>query len=91
MHAALEEGCLACHDPHAGNPGGILVRAQKQVCLDCHDDPSERAGHPAVGADTRCSSCHDPHGADQPQLLRADAFTSAAPGANQSARKSSVQ
>ncbi len=91
VHAALEEGCLACHDPHAGSPGGILVRAQKQVCLDCHDDPSERAGHPATGADTRCSSCHDPHGADQPQLLRADAFTSAAPGAKGGGRTSSVQ
>lgn len=91
VHAALDEGCLSCHGPHGGIEGGMLVRSPRETCLECHDDPAGREGHPAVAEDTRCSSCHDPHASEQPRLLRADAFSAAAPRPKGEARGASLQ
>jgi predicted CXXCH cytochrome family protein len=70
MHAALEEGCLGCHDPHVGLTPGLLKGADAEaVCLECHDDPraDDEVNHGAVSK--RCSSCHQPHASDKANLL----------------------
>ena len=78
VHAALDEGCEACHEPTGsthpakGEKGFRLSGAEKEVCLSCHSETvSESAKfiHTPVALG-RCTGCHDPHGSDYPYLLK---------------------
>jgi predicted CXXCH cytochrome family protein len=74
VHAPVEgEECLACHNPHASRHGGLIRRNVERVCLECHDDLSERArgdgAHGAIASERSCLSCHDPHASDREALL----------------------
>jgi predicted CXXCH cytochrome family protein len=58
VHAAVQMGCLTCHDPHSSDNPGILVKSHYDICLDCHDQVKKSphanagfgmAGHPVGG------------------------------------------
>jgi predicted CXXCH cytochrome family protein len=68
-------GCLACHDAHATDQQFVLKRPINQLCLSCHPNLLQGAGHPVAGHPVAgpkdllrpgrkhsCTSCHEPHG-----------------------------
>lgn len=70
QHTALEQGCTACHDPHAA-PTKYLLKADSvdHLCAACHDIPLQRYAHsPFLSND--CTVCHQPHQANNRMLLR---------------------
>ncbi|SNB47138.1 cytochrome c3 family protein [Geobacter sp. DSM 9736] len=70
VHAPLigKEGCLSCHNPHAGKQKGILKDSMQNLCGSCHQDTMKRQGklmskhEPVAGG--RCTDCHNPHASD---------------------------
>lgn len=74
VHKPVADGqCTACHSPHASNVKGLMSRPEREVCLTCHADVTEKfraskAFHPASAADGKCTICHVPHGSDRPWL-----------------------
>ncbi|MDF1535524.1 MAG: cytochrome c3 family protein [bacterium] len=68
-HAALEEGCDACHDTHTSGQGNLLTTGIPDLCLQCHDE--KRWGkHGDTVLDEECGSCHEPHASSRKGLLR---------------------
>ena len=79
-------GCVACHDPHAGDREFILNQPINQLCVGCHTSLAgvERGhpvgGHPVAapkerrrqGRELNCTSCHDPHGSIHKYMLIGD-------------------
>ncbi|MEW6321098.1 MAG: GSU2203 family decaheme c-type cytochrome [Acidobacteriota bacterium] len=56
---------------------GSLVKAETELCLDCHREQRARlmlsSRHPVREGRMRCNSCHDPHGGQPGQaMLRTD-------------------
>jgi predicted CXXCH cytochrome family protein len=78
-HKSLSKnkGCLNCHDPHASNRLGFLLKKDAPaLCLGCHktDKPSFKRKHMNYAvADSNCGSCHNPHGSAKKGILYADA------------------
>jgi predicted CXXCH cytochrome family protein len=72
VHAAMEEGCSACHDPHSSDFEKLLVSDYKELCASCHDieadEFSETHGRQPVD-ETGCGTCHETHGSDEAKLL----------------------
>jgi len=70
--AVTSDNCSDCHLPHSSRQGKLLVKAEGEMCQECHSDllaDSSLAKHdPAVSG--QCGACHEPHGSDQPHLLR---------------------
>ncbi len=66
-HAAVDDGCMTCHDPH----GGVFVEPQPDLCTNCHDtdDTDFQNKHAGKTNMQKCSFCHNPHGADNENLL----------------------
>lgn len=63
-----KEGCLSCHNPHAGKQKGILKDSMITLCGRCHADTIKRqekslSKHEPI-AEGRCTDCHDPHASD---------------------------
>jgi predicted CXXCH cytochrome family protein len=77
-HKALQQGCTACHNPHAADePGLIKGNDERAVCLGCHKAMQERMSkavsvHPVTANGGRCTSCHAPHQSGRPHLLKGD-------------------
>lgn len=74
-HCAVEDGCLACHEPHASEQPALLRANAAELCLGCHPAikatiDSATVGHDAVLNGERCLHCHDPHASAAPSLLR---------------------
>lgn len=75
VHAPLlEEGCTACHAPHGSDVGGMLLKDQRAVCLDCHEAvvenlPLAESIHGAFGSEQACTHCHLPHASELQGLL----------------------
>lgn len=70
VHAALEEGCNTCHNPHLQED---RARAQT-TCGRCHEFAKDTElaslhGGLSIPAE-RCQVCHPPHASDQDKLLR---------------------
>ncbi|HEX5133206.1 MAG TPA: cytochrome c3 family protein [Candidatus Krumholzibacteria bacterium] len=78
QHAALDEGCEACHDVHDNDMSKLRGPDANELCAGCHEienihthavsgkiDP--RNGEPLV-----CVSCHEVHSADHESLLPFD-------------------
>ncbi len=78
-----QEGCKACHNPHASNYKYQLFNKINKLCKHCHvkfkfvkrNHPVER--HPVKGGRNplnrrkkfNCASCHNPHGSKYKFLL----------------------
>lgn len=72
VHAALKQGCQACHDPHRDDN---LARA-KSSCGRCHDMKKNRELASIHGdlnlPPASCSGCHPAHASDLGKLVRAN-------------------
>ena len=72
-HAAVEEGCGLCHDPHSSDQERLLVSGMNTLCAECHDleedDFKKKHGYQPV-ARLGCGGCHDAHGSNQDKLLK---------------------
>lgn len=73
LHGPLVVGkCSMCHLSHQSKYTGLLVRAEIDLCLDCHDRAATLAkpyhAEAGTGAKT-CGACHDPHSAGNRLLL----------------------
>jgi predicted CXXCH cytochrome family protein len=72
IHDALDEGCLACHDPHGSDQKGVLRKPQLALCGECHDQGAPGKGivvHSPIADDRECTGCHRPHAGPLPRLL----------------------
>jgi predicted CXXCH cytochrome family protein len=70
LHPALEEGCLVCHDPHAGfAPGFLKSQFPHAACVECHDDPLEGKAVIHAPVQKGCSTCHELPASDNAHLL----------------------
>jgi predicted CXXCH cytochrome family protein len=71
LHPALEEGCLVCHDPHAGFAPGLLKgETFRAACVECHDDPLASAKAVHEPASEGCAVCHTPHMSENSRFLK---------------------
>lgn len=70
QHAALDQGCTSCHQPHSSSTKYLLkADSVERLCASCHDIPLKRYAHsPFLQND--CTVCHLPHQADNRMLLR---------------------
>lgn len=69
-----KQGCLSCHNPHAGKVKGLLKEPMLNLCGKCHPDTIQRqeksvAKHEPIKAGA-CSACHDPHSSNSPLLVK---------------------
>lgn len=76
-HAALDDGCQVCHEPHGSHTAKLLKMTGNGLCLQCHTQSS----FPAIGKKVHssqlsggafCYDCHtDVHGSNtDPSLIR---------------------
>ena len=68
-----ENGCVACHSPHAGDDKRLLKGKERHVCGKCHEATFERMetakySHPMKGV--VCNNCHAPHGSNHPAMTK---------------------
>ncbi len=69
-----DNGCIACHSPHAGDDKRLLKGKQRHVCGTCHEATFKRLDtakftHKMNGP---CNDCHAPHGSNHPAMLKAE-------------------
>jgi predicted CXXCH cytochrome family protein len=72
VHAALKQGCLACHVVEQRNDLTFIgqKRSQSMLCLECHKAETFAYTHlPYESA--MCIRCHSPHVSSNAHLLRA--------------------
>ena len=73
VHPALqmENGCVACHSPHASDNEKLLLKPVKDTCVTCHDSviPKNATVLHGPNNDGKCTRCHDPHGSQNATLL----------------------
>jgi predicted CXXCH cytochrome family protein len=59
----VEQGCVACHQPHGGKLGAFLKAEGESLCFRCHDSRlkniSRFVHYPYK--EGNCSTCHLPH------------------------------
>ncbi len=79
VHAALDDGCTACHDLHNNNYKELQGAAGNDLCTTCHDDAKTHAhpvgseyNDPRTGNTLTCASCHEPHSSDHEFMLTFD-------------------
>jgi len=62
-HSSSEVGCNQCHSIHGKRS---LVKAEPQLCLDCHKEIKAKiyypSHHPLREGKIKCSDCHQHHG-----------------------------
>ncbi|MEJ2199442.1 MAG: cytochrome c3 family protein [Desulfuromonadaceae bacterium] len=68
-----ENGCIACHSPHAGDDGRLLKGSDRYVCSTCHLDTFQHydAAHYKHVKTASCADCHAPHGSNFPNMTKA--------------------
>lgn len=67
-----ENGCVACHSPHAGDDARLLKGKERHVCGTCHESTFVRHeeaefSHEKTDA---CTDCHASHGSNHPAMMR---------------------
>ena len=67
-----DNGCMACHSPHAGDDQRLLKGKERHVCRSCHEATFERYQeteykHQMTDA---CNNCHAPHGSNHPAMFK---------------------
>ena len=68
-----DNGCMACHSPHAGDDKRLLKGKERHVCGSCHEATFARHQekdykHQMTDA---CDNCHAPHGSNHPAMFKA--------------------
>ncbi|MFQ6108337.1 MAG: cytochrome c3 family protein [Candidatus Aminicenantales bacterium] len=76
-HAALEEGCQVCHEPHGSSTRKLLKMTGNGLCLQCHTQSNfpaigKKIHSPQLSGGAFCYDCHtDMHGSNtSPNLIR---------------------
>jgi predicted CXXCH cytochrome family protein len=72
VHAALDEGCTVCHDPHVSERDHLLRSEQGELCGSCHDIEDAGLLERHAGSNLSaavCIECHAPHGSANEALL----------------------
>ena len=68
-----DNGCMACHSPHAGDDERLLKGKERHICGKCHEATFKRwesleYSHQKTDA---CNNCHAPHGSNHPAMANA--------------------
>jgi predicted CXXCH cytochrome family protein len=68
-----DNGCVACHSPHAGDDKRLMKGKERHVCGTCHEATFKRHetakfNHSMTDA---CNNCHAPHGSNHPAMTKA--------------------
>lgn len=70
LHQPAADGeCVTCHAPHGSERTAHLRGPVRQLCGECHDQPSTKDGRVAHSAADACTDCHHPHGGKNPRFL----------------------
>ncbi len=73
LHEPFREatGCDACHQPHGEKGKNVLVEAEPELCLRCHDGDAFQGAkqHSAIQMGG-CSGCHEPHAGREAEAAR---------------------
>jgi predicted CXXCH cytochrome family protein len=67
-----DNGCMACHSPHASDDKRLLKGKERHVCGKCHESTFKRYEaikfkHTFTDA---CNNCHAPHGSNHPAMFK---------------------
>ena len=78
-HAAVEDDCTHCHNPHNAAYRKLLIDTSPKLCIGCHEDIWAEAteapvGHDAVKIGEGCLNCHTPHASNVDSLLKGLAY-----------------
>jgi len=73
-HAAVEDSCTNCHNPHNSAYKKLLIAEPPSLCAQCHQDIWDEATkapvqHRAVRDGKSCLNCHSPHASNVDSLL----------------------
>jgi predicted CXXCH cytochrome family protein len=69
LHPPLEDGCDTCHE---GGHDELMEGGGTELCLFCHEDPSEGHAVPHEALElASCTDCHNPHATAQEKLVKA--------------------
>ncbi len=79
VHAAVEDDCTYCHNPHNAAYRMLLIEKSPKLCADCHEDVWEEATeapvrHDSVESGDGCLNCHSPHASNVDSLLKGLAY-----------------
>jgi len=69
-----DNGCMACHSPHAGDDKRLLKGKERHICGTCHEATFQRydAAEYKHGMTDACNNCHAPHGSNHPAMAKAE-------------------
>ena len=75
-----DNGCMACHSPHAGDDARLLKGKERHICGACHESTFKRNetakfSHQKTDA---CNDCHAPHGSNHPAMFKGPINTTCA-------------
>ena len=77
VHYPVGKGeCLPCHLPHGSEEAFLLVKTEREMCLNCHlkikeQINSSKFNHPIKAGGGKCTACHVPHSAPEKYLFPA--------------------
>jgi predicted CXXCH cytochrome family protein len=68
-----DNGCMACHSPHAGDDKRLLKGKERHLCGQCHEATFKRYETSAYKHQMTdaCNNCHAPHGSNHPAMAKA--------------------
>ncbi len=78
-HAAVEDDCTYCHNPHNAAYRMLLIDKVPKLCADCHEEVWTEATespvrHASVVSGDGCLNCHSPHASNVDSLLKGLAY-----------------
>lgn len=71
VHAAVQQGCPSCHNPHSSPNKALTTAAVPALCEQCHGPKNKKkvVHAPVMGGD--CLTCHNPHASANKGMLTA--------------------
>ena len=78
-HAAVEDSCTNCHNPHNAAYKKLLIAESPDLCAQCHEEVWKEGTmapvqHRAVQDGKGCLNCHSPHASEVDSLLNGLAY-----------------
>jgi len=69
-HAAMEQGCTSCHDPHGSKNRALLKESSLlKLCTACHSGFDTGTSIHLPVKQGNCTACHSPHATPNKPLL----------------------